>query len=216
MTIRVVLADDHTLVRAGIRALVDRLTGVEVVGEAANGREAVALVAQWHPDVALINISMPELNGLEATSQLRAAHSRTRVVILSLHADEEYVLRALSLGASGYLVKTADVIELELAIRAASRGDVWLSPSVSKAIVRVLVEREAPSGPFELLTPRQREILQLVVEGLTSKEIAGRLDLSVKTVESHRAQLMKRLGVSNVSGLVLSAIRLGIVPTGSR
>ncbi len=212
MTIRIILADDHAMVRAGIRALVDRIAGVEVVGEAANGRDAVALVEQHRPDLALLNISMPELNGFEATIRIRAAHPRTRVVILSLHADEEYVRRALSCGASGYLVKTADAAELELAIRAASRGDVWLSPSVSTAIVRSLIDREPPGGPFELLTSRQREVLQLVTEGLTSKQIADRLGLGVKTIESHRAQLMKRLGVSNIPSLVRAAIRLGIIP----
>jgi DNA-binding NarL/FixJ family response regulator len=215
VTIRIVLADDHTLVRAGIRALLDRITGVEVVGEAANGREAVAVVAGSEPDIALINISMPELNGLEAAAQIASASPRTRVLILSLHADEEYVRRAMSLGAAGYLVKTAEASELELAIRAASRGEVWLSPSISKSIVRSLVERKPPEEPFEILTPRQREVLQLVAEGLTSKEVADRLGVSVRTVESHRAQLMKRLGVSNVPGLVRSAIRLGIVTVAS-
>jgi DNA-binding NarL/FixJ family response regulator len=211
-----VLVDDHALVRAGIRALLDRITGVEVVGEGSNGREAVELVAACAPHVAVINISMPELNGLEATARIASTYPRTKVVILSLHADEEYVRRALSLGASGYLVKAADAAELELAIRAASRGDVWLSPSISKAIVKSLLDRKPVDEPFEVLTSRQREVLQLVAEGLTSKEIAERLELSVKTVESHRAQLMKRLGVSNIPGLVRFAIRLGIVPAGSR
>jgi DNA-binding NarL/FixJ family response regulator len=216
VTIRIVLVDDHAMVRAGIRALLDRIAGIAVVGEAANGREAIALVAEHQPDLALINISMPELNGLEATTRIRQAFPRTQVVILSLHADEEYVRGALAAGASGYLVKTANASELELAIRAATRGEVWLSPSVSKAVIKSLVNHEPRGGPFELLTPRQREVLQLVAEGLISKEIAERLGLSVKTVESHRAQLMKRLGVSNVTGLVRAAIRLGIVSAGSR
>jgi DNA-binding NarL/FixJ family response regulator len=182
------------------------------VAEAADGREAVALVAEHKPEVALINISMPELNGLEAAARIASAHPRTKVVMLSLHADEEYVRRALAHGASGYLVKSADAAELELAIRAASRGDVWLSPSVSKSVVRSMLDKAAPDEPFEILTPRQREVLQLVAEGKTSKEIADRLGLSVKTVESHRAQLMKRLGVSNIPALVRTAIRLGVVP----
>jgi DNA-binding NarL/FixJ family response regulator len=213
MTTRVVLADDHALVRAGIRALLDRIAGVEVLAEAADGREAVALVAEHRPDVALLNISMPELNGLEAAAQIASAHSRTRVVMLSLHADEEYVRRALACGAAGYLVKSADAAELELAIRAVSRGDVWLSPSVSRSVVRSMLDRSVPDEPFEILTPRQREVLQLVAEGRTSKDIADRLGLSVKTIESHLAQLMKRLGVSNVSGLVRTALRLGLVPS---
>jgi DNA-binding NarL/FixJ family response regulator len=216
MTIRVMLADDHALVRAGIRALVERIAGVEVVGEASNGREAVELVGERRPDVALINISMPELNGLEATVRIASAYPRTRVVIVSLHADEEYVRRALAHGASGYLVKSADPTELELAIRAASRGEVWLSPSVSRSVIRSLLAHRPPDEPFEVLTSRQREVLQLVAEGLTSKDIADRLGVSVKTIESHRAQLMKRLGVSNVPALVRSAIRLGIVADESR
>ena len=212
MTIRIVLADDHALVRAGIRALVERIPGFEVVAEAGDGREAIALVAEHKPDVALINISMPELNGLEAAARIASAHPHTRVVMLSLHADEEYVRRALSHGASGYLVKSADAAELELAIRAASRGDVWLSPSVSRSVVRSMLDKTAHDEPFEILTPRQREVLQLVAEGKTSKDIADRLGLSVKTVESHRAQLMKRLGVTNLPALVRTAIRLGVVP----
>jgi DNA-binding NarL/FixJ family response regulator len=213
-TLRVLVADDHALVRKGIGALLERLDGVELVGEAANGREALRLVAERHPDVAFVNISMPELNGLETLSRLAKDQPRTRVVMLSMHADAEYVRRALALGASGYLLKDSELVELDLALRAVARGDVWLSPSVSKVVVEALSRGEAPPEPFELLTSRQREILQLVAEGLSTKDIAVRLDLSVKTVEAHRSQLQLRLGVRGVPALVRCAIRLGIVRPG--
>ena len=211
MTIRILLADDHALVRAGIRALLERIPGFEVVAEAADGREAIALVAEHRPEVALINISMPELNGLEAAARIASAHPHTRVVMLSLHADEEYVRRALSHGAAGYLVKSADAAELELAIRAASRGDVWLSPSVSRSVVRSMLEKSAPDEPFEILTPRQREVLQLVAEGLTNREIGARLDVSVKTVDTHRTSLMRKLDLHDAQALTRLAIRRGLV-----
>jgi DNA-binding NarL/FixJ family response regulator len=209
--LKLVVADDHTLVRAGFRALLERMPHVEVVGEAANGREVIELVAERRPDIALVNISMPELNGLDATARIVKDHPKTRVILVSLHSDEEYVRRGFALGAAGYLVKSADVQELELAIRAVARGDLWVSPSVSKAIVAALARGERPSGSFELLTSRQREVLQMVAEGKTAKEIADELQLSVKTVESHRSQLMKRLGVRGIPGLVRSAIRLGLI-----
>jgi DNA-binding NarL/FixJ family response regulator len=210
MTIRLVLADDHSLVRSGLRALVDQMAGLAVAGEAANGRDALQLIADVAPDIALVNISMPDLNGIELTQRIASNHPRTRVIVLSLHSDDEYVRRAFAVGAAGYVVKSAAREELELAIRAVARGDVWLDPSISKAVVDALVRGEAPPEPFELLTPRQREVLQLVAEGHSSKEIADVLGLSVKTVETHRAQLMRRLGVDSVAGLVRAAVRLGI------
>ncbi len=208
---RIVIADDHALVRAGIRMLLEQVSDFEVVGEATNGQEALRLVADVHPELILMNISMPELNGLEAAARVTKEHPRTRVLMLSMHADEEYVRRAFAVGASGYLLKSADRAEMELAVRAVTRGDVWISPSVSRTVVAALKRGEEPADPFELLTPRQREILQLVAEGRSSKEIADQLDLSTKTVESHRAQLMKRIGVRSLPGLVRYAIRLGLV-----
>jgi DNA-binding NarL/FixJ family response regulator len=208
----VLLADDHALVRSGIRALLESVPEVEVVGEAANGIEALRLIEERRPDVALMNISMPELNGLETTERAARDHPRTRILIFSMHADEEYVRRALFVGAAGYLVKSADRRELELAVRAVARGEGWLSPAVSNAVVAALSRRDAVTGSFELLTSRQREVLQLIAEGHSTKEIATRLRLSPKTVESHRAQLMQRLGVRSVAGLVRCAMRLGIVP----
>jgi DNA-binding NarL/FixJ family response regulator len=210
MSTRIVLADDHALVRSGIRALIEQIPELTVVGEAANGREALQLVADLHPDLALVNISMPDLNGIELTRLITTEHPSTRVIVLSLHADDEYVRRAFAVGAAGYVVKTAAREELELAIRAVARGGVWLDPSISRALVEALVRGEVPAGPFELLTPRQREVLQLVAEGHSTKQIAQELGLSVKTVETHRMQLMRRLGVDNVAGLVRAAVRLGI------
>jgi DNA-binding NarL/FixJ family response regulator len=209
--VRVLLGDDHALVRAGIRALIERQDGFEVVGEASTGYEAVELVAKLRPDIAMLNISMPQLTGLEATARIVREYSRTRVIIASLHSDPEYVRRALALGASGYLVKTADPRELGLALAAVARGEVWLSPFVSRSIVNALTRGEKPPDQFELLSSRQREVLQLVAEGYSSKEIASRLRVSAKTVEAHRAQLSQRLGVRGVPGLVRWAIRLGVI-----
>jgi DNA-binding NarL/FixJ family response regulator len=210
VTTGIVLADDHGLVRSGIRALVEQIPGVTVVGEAGDGPEALRLVAELRPELALVNISMPGLNGIELARRISEQHPRTRVIMLSLHAEPEYVRRAFAVGAAGYVVKTAARDELDLAIRAVARGGVWLDPSISKAVVDALVRGEGPPQPFELLTPRQREVLQLVAEGHSSKQIADSLGLSVKTVETHRALLMRRLGVDSVAGLVRAAIRLGI------
>lgn len=205
------IADDHTLVRAGIRALLESLADVEVVAEASDGHEALRLMGERHPDLALIDISMPGLNGLETTMRAVRDHPRTRVVILSMHSDGEYVHRALTAGASGYLLKSADPSELEMAVRAVARGDVWLSPSISRSVVSVLNRRdEAPRG-LDALTPRQREILQLIAEGRSTKEIAQHLRLSTKTVETHRTQLMERIGVRGIPALVRYAIRFGVV-----
>jgi DNA-binding NarL/FixJ family response regulator len=206
---RIVLADDHTLVRSGIRALLERMQGMDVVAEAANGVAAVAAVAEHDPDIALVNISMPELNGIEATRRIVNTHPRTRVIVMSLHTDQEYVRRAFLAGAVGYVAKSANREELELAIRAASRGSVWIDPAISQTVVDALIGGKDP-GTFELLTPRQREVLKLIAEGASTKAIARRLGVSVKTIESHRAQLMKRLDVDGVAGLVRAAIRIGI------
>jgi DNA-binding NarL/FixJ family response regulator len=211
-SLRILLADDHALVRAGFRALLEALPGFEVVGEAADGYDALRQMSELHPDVALVDISMPGLNGLEMTARACREHPGTRVLVLSMHAEEEYVRQAFVVGAAGYLLKNADKSEFELAVRAVARGDTWLSPGVSKAVVEGYTRGvERGEGPFELLTPRQREILQLVAEGYSSKKIAQQLGLSVKTVDTHRAQLMNRLGMHSIQELVRYAIRVGVL-----
>jgi len=209
--LRVLLAEDHTLVRAGIRALLESLEGIEVVAEAADGREALRLVKAHSPDILLMDITMKEMNGLEAAARLAKERPATRVIILSMHADQIYVRQALQAGAAGYLLKGADLAELELALKAVMRGDTYLSPSISKDLVGNLLNGKTPAlNPLDELTPRQREILQLIAEGRTTKEIASRLDLGIKTVETHRAQLMERLDIHDVAGLVKFAIRAGL------
>jgi len=212
-TLRVVLADDHALVRAGFRSLLEALAGVQVVGEAADGREALRLIGELRPDLALIDIAMPGLNGLEVVGRAAKEQPRTRVIVVSMHAQDEYVRRALVAGAAGYMLKHADGKELEMAIRAVAAGETWLSPSVSKKVVAAYSknERGGAEDPVEALTGRQREILQLIAEGHSRKEIAQRLQLSVKTVESHRAQLAERLGTRSTAELVRWAVRHGIV-----
>jgi DNA-binding NarL/FixJ family response regulator len=212
--LRVLLADDHALVRAGMAALLREMHEVEVVAETGYGQEVLKLIAEKKPDVALIDISMPGLNGLEVAARAAREEPSTRVIIVSMHSDDESVRRALLVGAVGYLIKNSDRAELELALRAVARGDTWLSPAVSKKVVAAFTQdgRSADAGgPFEVLTPRQREVLQLIAEGLSTKEIAGRLGLGVKTVETHRTQLMERLDIHDIAGLVRYAIRTGLV-----
>jgi len=210
--IRVLIADDHTLVRAGIRVLLQGLAGVEVVAEACDGREALALVEAHRPDILFTDIAMPLMNGLELTERVVRDLAPTRVVILSMHASEEYAGRAIQAGAAGYLLKAAGVAELEIAVRAVARGETYFSPAVSTHVIADYLRRTSgASSESALLTPRQREILRLVAEGHTTKGIARSLGISVKTVETHRAELMDRLGIHDVAGLVKYAIRVGLV-----
>jgi DNA-binding NarL/FixJ family response regulator len=209
--IRVLLADDHALVRAGLRRLLEGIAGVEVVGEAGDGHEALQSAESLQPHVTLLDIGMPGLNGLEVASRLAHHSPAMRVIILSMHNSEEYVLRALRAGCAGYLLKGSAVSELEIAVRAVARGDTYLSPAVSKQVVDEYVGRTGATSPLDVLTPRQREILQLVAEGHTSKAIAQRLGLSFKTVEAHRAQIMERLNLHDLAGLVRFAVRAGLV-----
>ena len=213
MRIRIVIADDHALVRQGFRALLAAIADFEVVGEAANGREALKLVRALAPDVALMDISMPELNGLDATAQALHAQPQLKVIIISMHATEAYVLEALRAGASGYLLKDADAGELERAIRTVARGERYLAPSVSHRLIErfMRAERGEPVAAAGALSPRQREVLQLIAEGRSTRDIADRLNLSVKTVETHRAQLMQRLEIYDVAGLTRYAIRIGLI-----
>ena len=212
--VRVLLADDHNLVRAGIRALLETIPGVEVVAESAQGQESLELIEKHRPDVAILDIGMPGLNGVEVASRATKSSPRTRVVMLSMHADPTYVRQALRAGASGYLLKEAAVEELPLALAAVMRGESYLTPKVSQAVVQGFLRDDEPGqrDPLEGLTSRQREILQLVAEGRSTKEIAAALDLSVKTVETHRARLMERLGIHDLPGLIRLAIRAGLVP----
>ena len=218
--IRVILADDHALVRAGIRALLASLEGIEVVAEAGDGRQALQLVEANRPDVVLMDISMPELNGLQAVEKITRDFPQVRVIILSMHANEEYVLHALRAGAAGYLLKNAGIAELELAVRSVGRGETYLSPPVSRSVIDNYLRRLGspaevgalpPVTPGAQLTHRQREVLQLIAEGRTTQEIAERLQVGVKTVETHRAQLMERLDIHDVAGLVRYAIRIGLI-----
>ena len=213
--IRLLLADDHSLVRAGIRSLLEKMQGVEVVGEAGDGHEAMRITGTLRPAVVLMDIMMPGLNGLEATARISKEFPETRVLMLSMNDNEEYVLQALRSGASGYLLKNVSSAELELAVRAVARGETYLSSTVSKHVISAYVERVGGVvTPYERLTTRQREILQLIAEGHTTKEIAQKLDLGVKTVESHRTQLMQQLDIHDIAGLVRYAVAVGLVSSG--
>jgi DNA-binding NarL/FixJ family response regulator len=210
--IRVLIADDHALVRAGLRLLVEGLEGIEVVAEANNGREAIALAAKLRPDVVLMDVIMPELNGLDATARIVAADPSVRVVMLSMSAGEETVLPALRAGATGYLLKDVMPVELELGIRAAAKGETFLCAAVSRHVVDRCFQRTNAADEFyDRLTERQREVLQLVAEGLSSKEIAARLGITVRTAKAHRAQLMEALDIHDIAGLVRYAVRRGLV-----
>ncbi len=210
--VTVLLADDHALVRAGITLLLEELENVQVVGEATDGHEAMSLIRSLHPAVVLMDISMKGLNGLEATRQITKEFPDIRVIILSMHSTEEYVLQALGAGASGYLIKDSATVELGLAIAAVMRDERYLSPPVSRPVIDGYLDRlDQTREPVDVLTSRQRQVLQLIAEGSPTKEIAARLHVSVKTVESHRAQVMARLKIYDIAGLVRYAIRTGIV-----
>jgi DNA-binding NarL/FixJ family response regulator len=210
--LRVLLADDHALVRAGMRSLLRDIAGVEVVGEAADGAEALALAAREKPDAVLLDIAMKGMGGLEAAARFREQHPGVKVIILSMHASEEYVLQALRAGAAAYLIKDSATAELELALKSVMRGETYLSPAISRQVVEGYVQRMGAGAPVDPLTPRQREVLKGIAEGRSTKRIAGDLGLSVKTVETHRAQIMERLGIRDVAGLVRYAMRTGLVP----
>jgi DNA-binding NarL/FixJ family response regulator len=210
--IRVVLADDHTLLRAGIRLLVDEIEGIEVVAEAVGGFEALELLEVHHPDILLTDIAMPGLGGLELAARVVHLHPQTKVIILSMHKDEEYVRRAVMAGASGYLLKDSDKAELGLALRAVARGETYLSPAVSKHIVADYRKQTASTaGVDRVLTIRQQEILTMIANGMTTKAIAKSLRISIKTVEWHRTHLMERLDIHDVASLVRYAIRVGLI-----
>ncbi len=209
---RVLLADDHALVRAGIRALLSTMEGVEVIAEAGDGREALQLIKKLKPDVVLLDITLPDLSGLEVLEKCKKLFPDLRVIILTVHEAGEYAMQALRAGAAGYLPKSSAADELQLAIKIVSRGETYVSGEVSR---RTLLEfsqgATEPTHSLAKLTPRQREILTLIAEGLSTRDIGRRLNISVKTVESHRAQLMERLDIHDVAGLVRYAIKAGLV-----
>jgi DNA-binding NarL/FixJ family response regulator len=210
--IRVLISDDHALFRAGLRALLQNVPDVEVVGEAADGLEALRLIEAHRPDVALMDIVMPGLNGLEATARASSQFPATRVLILSMSATKELVLQALQAGAAGYLPKNITPAELERGIKAVSRGQTYLASGVANHVIDACVAHvRETGGAFAALTHRQHEILQLIAEGHTTKAIAGRLGLSVKTVETYRAELMHALDIHDIAGLVRFAIRMGVI-----
>ena len=212
--IRVLLADDHTLIRAGLRMVVDAQSDLTVVGEANDGREAVAMAARLKTDAVVMDIGMPSLNGIEACRQIRAALPDTQIVMLSMHSDEGYVLRALKAGAKAYLLKDSAEADLARAIRAAAAGKSFFSPAVGQVLLQDYMRRLQRTGAedsYELLSPREREILQLVAEGKSSKDIANLLGLSVYTVETHRARVMQKLHLRGIPELILYAVRKGMI-----
>ncbi len=215
MNITVVLADDHTIVRDGLRYLLEAQPDIKVVGDAADGRKAVKLVSKLRPDVAIIDITMPALNGIDATSQIRQLCPETAVIILSMHANARHIARALDAGAQGYLIKESAGTEVVEAVRAVVDGHHFLSQTVSDTIIADYVSQRRfreQRSPLESLSAREREVLQLVVEGKSSVEIAGILNLSPKTVESYRSRLMKKLDISDIPSLVKFAIQYGLTP----
>ncbi|MDH4088735.1 MAG: response regulator transcription factor [Nitrospira sp.] len=210
--LRLLLVEDHALVRAGMRALLQKIEGIEVIADVGDGWEAIKSVQTDPPDLVLMDIAMPGLNGLDATARIVKESPTTRVILLSMYANEEYLRQALQVGASGYLLKGAELAELELALKTVARGERYLTPGVVKYAIEAYREKsEGPAGPLAKLSQRQREILQLVAEGQTTKDIAQRLNLSVKTVETHRSQLMERLDIHDVPGLVRFAMRVGVI-----
>ena len=211
--IRVLLADDHGLVRAGMRRLLESIPDIAVIGEAGTGSQALQQARQGRPDVVLMDITMPDMTGLEALARLKQELPRVRVLILSMHDEEAYVTQALQAGADGYLLKDSATAELEIAVRAVAAAEMYLSPAVSRYVVASYLRGVyRVAGEQQRLTPRQREILHLVAQGYTNRQIAGLLTISTKTVEAHRAQLMERLNTHDVTGLVRIAMRMGLIP----
>ena len=214
--IKLLLADDHAIVRTGIRSLLEREIDIEIIGETENGREAVKLTKQLCPDVVLMDISMPSLNGIEATCQITKHCPDSKVLILTMYETEEYISKIFQAGAQGYVIKKALPVELVSAIRAVHRGESFLSPQITKKVINKYISKTKSkiiSDKFDLLTEREREILQLIVEGHTNQKISEILFISRKTVETHRTNLMKKLDIHNVVELIKSAVSKGFLPS---
>jgi len=207
--IKILLADDHSLVREGFRMILEAHSDIQIVGQAGNGREAVDLAAKLHPDVVVMDVAMPELNGIEATRRILETLPRTRVLALSMHKDAVYVREVLRAGARGYLLKDSDDADLVAAVRAVAKGEGYLSPSVSESVLSDY--RRHVTDPLDLLSSREREVLQMIAEGKTNKEIATSLNLSVYTVEAHRGRVMEKLNLHSTSELVRFALRSGLI-----
>ena len=212
--VRILLADDHTVMRSGLRLLLERQPHLKVVGEAADGRQAVALSEAANPDVVIMDIGMPNLNGIEAARQIVTRSPHTAIAILSMHSDESYVIRALKAGARAYLLKDSAEADLLAAVRALTEGKSFFSPAISKMLAEDYMrqlQRQGAEDTYELLTNREREILQLLAEGRTNKEVAGMLNLSLYTVETHRTHILQKLNLHSAPELILYAVRKGII-----
>jgi len=212
--IRIIVADDHAVMRRGLRLILEQQVDFQVLGEANDGREAMSMAESLKPDVAVLDITMPNLNGIEAARQISAKHPGVAIVILSMHADEGYVLRALKAGARGYLLKESPEADFIQAVRAVSEGKAFFSPAVSRMLVedyvRQLQDKDIEDS-YELLTPREREILQLIAEGKSNKDVANLLNLSLYTVETHRGNMLEKLNLHSVPELILYAVRKGVI-----
>jgi two-component system, NarL family, response regulator NreC len=213
-SIRILLADDHSVVRKGLRLILERHDGLEVVGEAADGREVVRLADQLSPDIVIMDVGMPQLNGIDATAQILRRNARVGIIVLSMHADEGYVVRALSVGAKGYLLKDSAEEDLVQAVRIVALGRPFFSPRITQTLLDDYVRQLKQKGvqdSYDLLTEREKEILQLLAEGRSNKEAATILSLSVYTVETHRTNLMQKLNLHNTAEIVLYAVRKKII-----
>lgn len=212
MSTRVVVADDHQLVRAGIATLLGDIPGVEVVGEASDGSEAVKMVFELTPDILFLDLAMPGMSGFEALTKINESQPGLRVIILSMHDSEEHVLRALKLGAVGFMLKDAAPEELAQAIKAVNMGNTWLSSAVSKTVISSYLGRSGNEGSLSPLTARQSQVLKMIAEGCSTKQISVTLNLSIKTIETYRIQIMDKLDIHDIPGLVRYAIRQNIIP----
>jgi len=213
-TIRILLADDHNIMRDGLRLLLERQSDFEIVGEASDGRQAIALAQELRPDIAIMDIAMPDMNGMEATRRIVESCPRTSVIILSMHYDESYVIRSLKAGARGYLLKDSVRADLIAAIRAVMQSKTYFSPKISQILQEDYMqelEQKEQDDSYDLLTDREREVLQLIAEGLANKEIANKLNLSIYTVDTHRSHILRKLNLHSVPEVILYAVRKNII-----